>query len=56
MGRILALIAKANTPSSNIQAILDEGGKVTRTVLEIVNVFNIYYENLYRISQINIEG
>lgn len=46
VGHILALIVKANAPSSIIPA----------NSVEIVNAFRNYYENLYSTSQVNVEG
>lgn len=46
------MIAKANRPSFTIPAILDEGGKIKRTTLEIVNVF----KGTISTAQINVEG
>lgn len=56
VGRTLALIARANGPSSTISAIWDREGKIIRATLGIVEVFKNYYEALYSTPQINFRG
>lgn len=56
VGRILAMIARANALSSIIPAIRSEGGRITRSASEIVNDFKNYYKSLYGTSHMNVEG
>lgn len=56
VGRTLALIARANGPSSTISAIWDREGRIIRATPGIVEIFKNYYEGLYSTPQINVEG
>lgn len=55
VGRILALISKANSPSNIISAIQEKEGDIRRTTSEIAYEFKEYYKNLYSTSQRNVE-
>lgn len=52
----MALIARANGPSSTIPAVWDRDGGIIRHTPGMVEVFKDYYEDLYKAPQLDVEG